>query len=166
MKWRAIHTWLSLQLYRIVPALSLKGYGWKIHFPVFFIGNTHLCISRQLGLPPPRQLGLPPPRQLGLPPPRQLGLPPPRQLGLPSPTQPGLPPPRQPGLTFMTGTLPKYPENNSMLMVADMRTSLRSLRRSTRPFSTPRRKSPWMCLSCTSSTMMILYQERSESVPT
>lgn len=35
-KWRAIHTWLSLQLYRIAPALSLKGYGWKIHFPVFF----------------------------------------------------------------------------------------------------------------------------------
>ena len=67
-------------------------------------------------------------------------------------------------LTLITGASLKYEENSCMLMVADMSTSLRSLRLSTSPLTTPNRKSPWMCRSCTSSMMRTSYQERSKSV--
>ena len=55
-------------------------------------------------------------------------------------------------LTLQTGALLKYPLNISMLIVADMSTSFRSARWCSIHLTTPRRKSVWMCRSCTSST--------------
>ena len=51
-----------------------------------------------------------------------------------------------------------------MLMVADIRMSLRSCRFSTSSRSTPSRKSPCMCRSWTSSTIRTSYQDNRGSV--
>lgn len=51
-----------------------------------------------------------------------------------------------------------------MFIVADIRTSLRSARAWTKPRNTPSKKSPWICLSCTSSTTTTLYWLRVGSV--
>ena len=50
---------------------------------------------------------------------------------------------------------------DSILIVADISTTLRSSRFCSRHLSTPKRKSPLMCRSCTSSTTMTSYMERS-----
>lgn len=67
-------------------------------------------------------------------------------------------------LTLMTGAPSKQVENSCMLIVADMRTSFNVFRFSIRPFRIPSKKSPWICRSCTSSTITTSYWERSESV--